>query len=91
MSNESPVAEWLVHRASTPQVRGSNPGMGKVDSAFHPFRSYVGFTANAGYAPDEGVVTERMLGCWNAGADEAVGETVGIQKQAFCVIVDVSA
>ncbi|GFU90890.1 hypothetical protein TNCV_4922231 [Trichonephila clavipes] len=25
----SPVAEWLVHRACTPQVRGSNPGLGK--------------------------------------------------------------
>ncbi|GFS94468.1 hypothetical protein TNCV_2014841 [Trichonephila clavipes] len=25
----SPVAEWLVYRSSTPQVRGSNPGLGK--------------------------------------------------------------
>ncbi|GFU34871.1 hypothetical protein TNCV_2991901 [Trichonephila clavipes] len=29
----SPVAESLMHRASTPQVRGSNPGLGKVDSS----------------------------------------------------------
>ncbi|GFW60771.1 transposable element Tcb2 transposase [Trichonephila clavipes] len=33
----SPVAGWLVHHASTPQVRGSNPELGKIDSAFHPF------------------------------------------------------
>ncbi|GFV28061.1 hypothetical protein TNCV_187371 [Trichonephila clavipes] len=31
----SPVAEWLVHRASAPQVRGSNPELGKGYSAFH--------------------------------------------------------
>ncbi|GFU12473.1 hypothetical protein TNCV_4244351 [Trichonephila clavipes] len=30
----------VVHRASTPQVRGSINGMGKVDSAFHP--CYIG-------------------------------------------------
>ncbi|GFU53168.1 hypothetical protein TNCV_3023881 [Trichonephila clavipes] len=32
----SPVAEWLVHRTSTPQVRGSNPRLSSVDSACHP-------------------------------------------------------
>ncbi|GFV58888.1 hypothetical protein TNCV_1825961 [Trichonephila clavipes] len=42
--------------------------------------SDVGFTANAGYAPDEGGVKERMLGCWDTGAVQAVGETVGIQN-----------
>ncbi|GFU55310.1 hypothetical protein TNCV_4892681 [Trichonephila clavipes] len=31
------MSEWLVHRASTLQVQGSNPWLGKVDSAFHPF------------------------------------------------------
>ncbi|GFU88992.1 hypothetical protein TNCV_2894401 [Trichonephila clavipes] len=37
LNSDPYLAEWLVHRASTPQVRGSNPGLGKVDSAFHPF------------------------------------------------------
>ncbi|GFX18011.1 hypothetical protein TNCV_1576901 [Trichonephila clavipes] len=40
-SDRSPVAEWLVHRASTPQVRDSNPGLSKVDSAFHPFSGWI--------------------------------------------------
>ncbi|GFX96427.1 hypothetical protein TNCV_2055441 [Trichonephila clavipes] len=31
------VDEWLVYRASIPQVRGSNPELGMVDSAFDPF------------------------------------------------------
>ncbi|GFV16663.1 uncharacterized protein TNCV_4418501 [Trichonephila clavipes] len=30
-------AEWFVHHAFTPQVRGSNPGLDKIDSAFHAF------------------------------------------------------
>ncbi|GFT49273.1 hypothetical protein TNCV_4582731 [Trichonephila clavipes] len=38
MNVRSPVAEWLVHRASTPRFLGSNPGLGKVDSPCHPFR-----------------------------------------------------
>ncbi|GFV56412.1 hypothetical protein TNCV_1709621 [Trichonephila clavipes] len=32
----SQVAEWLVHHASTPQARASNPELDKVDSALHP-------------------------------------------------------
>ncbi|GFW13628.1 hypothetical protein TNCV_1210941 [Trichonephila clavipes] len=37
ISNTRPMAKWLVHHASTPHVRGSNPGQGKVDSAFHSY------------------------------------------------------
>ncbi|GFV33919.1 hypothetical protein TNCV_1082151 [Trichonephila clavipes] len=33
----SPVAKWLVHRASTTQVRGSDPWLGKA----HPFNGLI--------------------------------------------------
>ncbi|GFS74968.1 hypothetical protein TNCV_1396351 [Trichonephila clavipes] len=37
----SPVAEWLVHRDSSPQVRGLNPELIKVDSTFPPFKESI--------------------------------------------------
>ncbi|GFX00743.1 hypothetical protein TNCV_4577101 [Trichonephila clavipes] len=50
------MSEWLVHRASTPQVRGSNPGLGKVDSAFHPYSGsifeYQAFVGTEGFTSD---------------------------------------
>ncbi|GFU96338.1 hypothetical protein TNCV_89151 [Trichonephila clavipes] len=31
----------MAYRAFTPQVRGSNPELGKVDSEFHPFNGSI--------------------------------------------------
>ncbi|GFX21814.1 hypothetical protein TNCV_2310931 [Trichonephila clavipes] len=48
------------------QLQNSNPGS-MLGNFFKNFQGRdVGFTANAGYAPDEGGVKERMMGrrCW---------------------------
>ncbi|GFX44874.1 hypothetical protein TNCV_3429231 [Trichonephila clavipes] len=48
----SPMAEWFVHRSTTPQVRGSSPEMGKVDLAFHPFRGPINELNTGGFTSD---------------------------------------
>ncbi|GFX25704.1 hypothetical protein TNCV_1205811 [Trichonephila clavipes] len=65
------MAELLVHRTSTPQVRGSNPGLGKVDSAFNPFggsRQTDHLTGTPAHAPQS--PWSRILGMGlNSGED----------------------